>query len=223
MVALAAVLSFAATLVGTSTEAGAILEPHQVAVDKQELRRLHWLTGPLIGNTAPPAGVAPAESVPYSLPTVTSKKKKCLVCHQIFKMNHHLWCHMDIHKGTSYPCTKCHKSLASRKMLRQHKKVCKGDQHHECEGCGKSYVSTQILRPHVKVKHGAEQPEQNEVFQCPHCQKEYTIKKYVGACRGVHSEPRQEGAILLQGGGLPQGSHLFQCQGHMVGKNERNR
>ena len=101
---------------GTSTEVGAVLGPHQVAVDKQELRRLHHLTGVMMGGTAPSSGVL-AESVPYSLPEVSREEKKCPVCHQVFQTGHHMRCHMDIHKGTGYPIRKCHKSLASREML----------------------------------------------------------------------------------------------------------
>ena len=184
--------------VGTSTEAGTVLEPHQVAVDNQMLRRLHQLTGALIGGTAPPPGMFPAESLPYTLPTVDRGDNKCPVCHQIFKTNHHLRHHMDIHKGTGYPYSKCHKSLSSRKMLRQDKKACKEGWHHVYDTCSKLYASAQILRQHVKVKHGAGCPELDEVFHCPHCQKDYGGEEdHVGASRGVPSEAGQERAILL--------------------------
>ena len=113
------ILSFAAMSVGMSTEVGAVLGPHQVAIDKQELRRLYHLTGTMIGGTTP-SGVVAVESVPYPLPEVSREEKKCPVFHEVFQTSHHMRCHMDIHKGTGYPCSKCHKSLASRKMLGQH-------------------------------------------------------------------------------------------------------
>ena len=79
---------------------------------------------------------------------------KCPVCHQVFKTNHHLRRHMDIHKGSGY-CNKCHKSLSSRKMLQQHEAACKQGHKHACDTCGREYSSVQILKQHEKVPHGA--------------------------------------------------------------------
>ena len=91
-------LLFAGTPVGMNTDEGAILEPHQVAVDCQELRRLHCLTGAMLGGTAPAAVGVPTESMPYSLPAVGRDETKCPVCHQVFKTAHRMR-HMD----ASYP------------------------------------------------------------------------------------------------------------------------
>ena len=98
-------------------------------------------------------------------------------CHQVFKTNHHLRRHMDIHKGSGYPCNKCHKSLSSRKMLRQHEAACKQRCKHTCGTCGREYSSVQILKQHKKVSHGAGRPLQDEVFVCPYCQKAYNVEK----------------------------------------------
>ena len=105
------------TPVGTNTDEGALLEPHQMAVDHQDLRRLHHLTGAMLGGTAPAAAGTPTESMPYSLPAVSRDDTKCPVCHQVFKTAHRMRQHMDVHKGMGYPCSKCHKSLSSKKML----------------------------------------------------------------------------------------------------------
>ena len=48
--------------VGMSTDEGAVLEPHQVAVDHQELKRLHHLTGAMLGGSGPAATGAPTET-----------------------------------------------------------------------------------------------------------------------------------------------------------------
>ena len=64
------IVVFAGTSVETSTDEGAVLEPHQVAVDCQELKRLHCLMGAMLGGSAPAASGAPTEAVPYTLPTV---------------------------------------------------------------------------------------------------------------------------------------------------------
>ena len=155
---------------GTITEEGVVLEPHQVAVDCQELRRLHCLMGAMLGGSDPAAAGAPSEAVPWD-------EKKCPICHQIFKTAHRMRRHMDVHKGTGYPCSKCHKSLSSRKMLRQHEQACKQGKRHDCDVCQKSYASQSILKQQKKVAHGTGAPEPDEAFFCPHCDKRYGVKK----------------------------------------------
>ena len=39
-----------------------MLQPHQMAVDKQELRRLHHLTGAMLGGVVPAGGPVVAET-----------------------------------------------------------------------------------------------------------------------------------------------------------------
>ena len=56
------IVIFAGTSVGMSTDEVAVLEPHQVAVDHQELKRLHHLTGAMLGGSAPDAAGAPTET-----------------------------------------------------------------------------------------------------------------------------------------------------------------
>ena len=102
---------FVGTSVGMSTDEGAVLEPHQVAVDHQELKRLHHLKGAMLGGSALPTAGTPSEAMPYTLPTVGRDDKKCLVCHQVFKTAYRMRRHMDVQKGTGYPCSKCHKSV----------------------------------------------------------------------------------------------------------------
>ena len=61
---------FSAAMVGTSTEGEGVLQSHQMAVDKQELRRLHHLTGAMLGGVVPAGGPVVAETVPYAVPDV---------------------------------------------------------------------------------------------------------------------------------------------------------
>ena len=67
--------------VGTTTEGDGMLQPHQVAVDKQELRHLHRLTGAMLGGVAP-AGVSAVvtKAVPYAIPDVGWEELECPVC-----------------------------------------------------------------------------------------------------------------------------------------------
>ena len=60
-----------------------------------------------------------------------------------------------------------------------------------CVRSGKSYASAQILKQHAKVTHGAGWPEEDEVLQCPHCQKRVLGEdEYAGTQWGVPSETR---------------------------------
>ena len=194
-----------------STEEGAVLEPHQVAVDCQELKRLHCLMGTMLGGSAPAAAGAPSEAVPYALPTVGRDEKKCPICHHIFKTAHRMRRHMDVHKGTGYPCSKCHKSLSSRKMLRQHEQACKQGKRYDCDVCQKSYASQSILKQHKKVPHGTGAPEPDEAFFCPHCDKRYRVKKSMREHAGVcEKNPNCKGPYFCCVEGCPSTSHPFQ-------------
>ena len=65
-------------------------------------------------------------------------------------------------------------NLSSRKMFRQYEQACKEGKRHECDVCHKSYASQSILKQHKKVSHA---PEHDEVYCCPHCNKEYWVRK----------------------------------------------
>ena len=172
--------------VGMSTEVGVVLEPHQIAVDCQELKRLHQLMGALLGASMPAAAGVPTESVPYSLPAVDRESKKCPIYHQVFKMVYCMRRHMDVHKGTGYPCSICHKSLASKMTLRQHEQACKKGKRFNCDLCNGSCASLQILKQHHKAKHGAGAPEPGEPFFVPSAASSMLLRReeeHVGACR----------------------------------------
>ena len=72
---------------GTSTEGEGVLQPHQVAIDKQELQQLHHLTGAMLGGVVPAGSLVVAAAVPYTVPDVGHEDQKCPVCHQQFKTN----------------------------------------------------------------------------------------------------------------------------------------
>ena len=185
-----------------------MLEPQQVAVDHQELKRLHCLMGAMLGGSAPAAAGASTETVPYTLPTVGRDDKKCPVCHQVFKTAHRMRQHMDVHRGMGYPCSKCHKSLSSRKMLGQHEQACKQGKRHECDVCNKLYASSSILKQCKRVSHGADAPEPDEAFCCPHCNKEYRVKKIMCEHAGVcEKNPNHKGPYFCQVKGCPKADH----------------
>ena len=126
--------------------------------------------------------------------------------------NYWLRRHMDIHKGSRHPCSSCHKSLSSCKMLGQHDAACKQGRKHICTLCNKEYSSVQILKTHEEVHHGATWPQPGQSFPCPHCGKGLPCQEVnEGTCWHLCSKSLQKGALLLLDGGLPQGeASLFQ-------------
>ena len=79
-------------------------------------------------------------------------------------------------------------NLSFRKMLGQHKQACKQGKRHECDVCNKSYASSSILKQHKRVSHGPDAPEPDEAFFCPHCNKEYRVKKSIHEHAGERSQ-----------------------------------
>ena len=209
--------------VGTTTEGDGMLQPHQVAVDKQELRRLHRLTGAMLGGVAPAGGSAVVtEAVPYAVPDVGREELECPVCLRRFKTNYRLRRHMDIHKGSGYPCSSCHKSLSSNKMLRQHEAACKQGRKHTCASCNREYSSLQILKTHERVQHGAAQPQPGQSFLCPYCGKAYKVKKSMREHMGVCAQnPSRKGPYYCRVEGCPKARHAFSrvknLNSHMAG------
>ena len=67
-----------------------------------------------------------------------------------------------------------------------------------CSDCDQSFSSRQGMRQHFRVKHGAEAPERDESFLCPHCAKVFVVRKSMREHSGVCAEnPDRKGAILL--------------------------
>ena len=88
---------------------------------------------------------------------------------------------MGVHQGEKYPCYKCGKVLASKKMWSRHTSASIQGHRVACPDCSKQYASSQGMKQHHRAKHGVDAPEVNEAFKCPHCGKMYQIKKeYVG-------------------------------------------
>ena len=77
------------------------------------------------------------------------------MCQQSFKTHHHLMVHMRVHRGEKFPCSKCGKVLANRRMHARHTASCVQGKNVEFPDCGKQYSSTQGLKQHQKAKHGA--------------------------------------------------------------------
>ena len=64
-----------------------------------------------------------------------------------------------MHRGEKYPCDKCGKVLANKKMWRRHTSACVHGKKVACPDCGKQYASSQGMRQHHRAKHGVDTPE----------------------------------------------------------------
>ena len=104
------------------------------------------------------------------------------------------------HRGEKYPCTKCGKVLANRKMWSRHTKACVQGKEVACSACGKEYASTQGMKQHMKAKHGADIPEEGGYYVYPYCNKGFRVKKTWVEHKPYYSDnPGKKGPYYLEG------------------------
>ena len=157
-------------------------KPHpagdEVLVKRRVLKRVKQQVSALLCGEDLPKGAQAREvaEVPYQIPAVPREAKDCPVCQQSFKTHHHLMVHMGVHRGEKYPCSKCGKVLADRRMHSRHTASCVHGKKVMCPNCGKQYSSSQGLKQHQKAKHGADAPDES-TYVCLYCGKEYWIRK----------------------------------------------
>ena len=98
----------------------------EVVVKKRALKRVKQQVSALIRGEDLPEGAQAREiaEVPYQIPAVSRDAKVCPICQMTFKTHHRLMVHMGVHRGEKFPCDKCSKVLATRKMFRVHTKAC---------------------------------------------------------------------------------------------------
>ena len=145
---------------------------------KSALKQVKQQVSALLHGEDLPEGTQAREvaEAPYQIPAVPREAKDCPVCQQSFKTHHHLMVHMGVHRGEKFPCSKCGKVLANRRMHSRHTASCVQGKKVECLDCGKQYVSTQGLKQHQKAKDGADTPDEG-MYVCPYYAKEYHIRK----------------------------------------------
>ena len=113
----------------TPTEVLAAPEPHptedEVVLKKMALKLVKQQVSPRHGEDLP-EGAQDREvaKVPYQIPVVPREAMDCPVCQQSFKTHHQLMVYMGVHQGEKYPCTKCGKVLANKKMWKTHIGLC---------------------------------------------------------------------------------------------------
>ena len=150
----------------------------EVVVKKRALKWVKEQVSALLHGEDLPEGAQAREvaEVPYQIPAVPRETKDCLVHQQSFKTHHHLMVHMGVHRGKKFPCNKCGKVLANKRMHTRHTASCVHSQKFECLVCGKKYASTQGLKQHQKSKHGADAPDEGTHIS-PYYNKEYHVKE----------------------------------------------
>ena len=203
----AATMSTAATAsTGTSTDAPQGPTPDEVVVKKSALLTMKRQVAALIRGEELPAGGAGVRGtleVSYQVPTIGREDTRCPICHLSFKTPYHLRWHMDVHQGEQFPCRNCDKMLVMRCMLRDHEKGCISGTKYQFSQCNKEYSTKQGRCQHERAKHGPDAPAPDELFVCPHCGKQFNIKKVnAGARHNMQWESQQERTIPLLGGRL---------------------
>ena len=156
------------------------------------------------------AGARDTPEVPYQVPTISREDTRCPVCHLSFKTLYHLRQHVDVHWGEKFPCRNCDKMLVMRHMLRNHMKGCVGGTKYQYSQCDKEYSTKQGHHQHERAKHGPDAPAPDEVFVCPHCGKQYNIKKSMQEHITTCSEnPNRKGPFHCQMEGCKLRDHPF--------------
>ena len=149
----------------------------EVLVKKRALKWVKQQVSALCGEDLPKgAQVREVAEVPYQIPSVPREAKDCLVCQKSFKTHHCLMVNMGVHRGEKFPCIKCGKFLANKRMHARHKASCVHGRKFECSVCGKKYASNEGLKQHQKASYGGDAPDKG-THVCPYCYKEYHIKK----------------------------------------------
>ena len=198
-------------LVATATAAP---QPAQdeVVVKKRALKRVKQQVSALICGEDLPEGAQAREiaEVPYQIPSVSREAKVCPICQKAFKSHHRLMVHMGVHRGEKFPCDKCGKVLATRKMYRVHTKACVQGKKVACPDCGQEFSSKQGMKQHHKAKHGVEAPEPGVGYSCPFCQKVYRIcKTWIEHKPYCVNNPDHKGPFFCRVPGCPSADHPF--------------
>ena len=183
-----------------------------MVVKRQALRRMKQQVSALLRGEDLPKGAEACEvaEVPYQLPAVERDAMVCPVCERELPNHHKLMKHMGVHHREKYPCSKCGKVLASKRMLCAHQPACIQGKSVQCPDCGRHYASRQGMKQHHKVVHGVNRLEADEAFPCPHCQKNFSVWKSMREHSYIcSSNPARKGPFFCRVPSCVKADHPF--------------
>ena len=184
----------------------------EVLIKKRALLCVKQQVSALMHGEDLPEGALARETaeVPYQLPAVAREATDCPVCERKFITHHHMMKHMGVHHGEKFPCDRCNKVLASRKMLKFHQSSCVRGRQVSCPVCAKPFGSKQVMLQHHKVAHGMDQLEMDETFSCPFCNKNFNIRKSMWEhCNTCISNLDKKGPFFCHVAECPRADHPF--------------
>ena len=186
----------------TSPAPAPVPEPRRV-MKKRALKRVKQWVGALLRgeDLLEVAQVREVAEVPYQLPPVPRDAKECPICQQVFKTHHRLMHHMGVHRGEKFPCEKCGKVLASRRMLRAHVPACVQGRKVPCPDCDQSFASQQGMKQFSEWHMGQRSLKEMEVSCAPtvqrHFQSRRVCRKTMGCVLRIQVERDHSSAECL--------------------------
>lgn len=127
------------------------------------------------------------------------KNFMCTICGSTYRSQFDLNRHDKVqHKGETFvTCKTCKKPFASRRNLKRHLLIHRGELPYACKECGVSYRQSQALLNHMNENHNQGPPE----YACPDCDARFMSHRRLMNHRKQHSKETATAPLASRSGG----------------------